>query len=324
MTEIFNAIKNFFVVTIPSFAETHWAVLELSFAVLMLLFFITTIWVAVRKRKMKKRLLADKATLTENLDEKTRAFEAKEAEYNELYTAYDDLCKVNNDINAEKCQYEETIRVLEKKIEENKEIDCGLREQINIALNANKEKTAMLEDLQIANEKYKESLEEVTIRWKETSAAFDEFVNDHSKEIEIRDINEASTKVAYDTKIEELESTITRFEGIVEAYEIEVADLKEENNELKNLEVENAVLLKALRKFKEEDETPIQETLKRFEAKLSDLAAKIAVEETKEVNETTESPKRRELSEIAKKLGIKNFATWTNEELKREIAKRKK
>ena len=99
MTEIFNTIKNFFVVTIPSFAKkTHWAVLELSFAVLMLLFFITTIWVAVRKRKMKKRLLADKATLTENLDEKTRAFEAKEAEYNELYTAYDDLCKLNNEI----------------------------------------------------------------------------------------------------------------------------------------------------------------------------------------------------------------------------------
>ena len=61
-----------------------------------------------------------------------------------------------------------------------------------------------------------------------------------------------------------------------------------------------------------------QETLKRFEAKLSDLAARMVVEETEAV-ETTESPKRRELSEIAKKLGIKNFATWTNEELKKEI-----
>lgn len=320
MKEIFSTSIDFFAVTIPTFIQTYALIIVGLLALLALFLFVTTIVVAVKKKRMKKRLLAQIATLKEDLDGTSKTLADKEKEYKELYDAYDEICKMNNDINAEKCQYEETIRTLEKKIEENKEIDCGLREQINIALNANKEKTAMIEDLQIANEKYKESLEEVTTRWKETSAAFDEFIEEHNKAIDVRDFNEASTKIEYDTKIEELESTITRFEGIVEAYEIEVADLKEENNELKNLEVENAVLLKALRKFKEEDETPIQETLRRFEEKLNELAAQTTVEPT----EKTETPKRRELSAAAKKLGIKNFATWTNEELKREIAKRKK
>ena len=45
-----------------------------------------------------------------------------------------------------------------------------------------KKNSRCLKDIQIANEKYKGILGRVTTRWKETSpAAFDEFVNDHSK-----------------------------------------------------------------------------------------------------------------------------------------------
>ena len=134
---------------------------------------------------------------------------------------------------------------------------------------------------------------------------------------------------------EKLNKTVLAFSEKYEEMEKKYNSLLIENDFLKNYEVENTVLIKALRRLKEDDEADAVNTKaaisaletrlgKKIDATFAALVEKVATAApVVEAEDNLSVLKRSELQNLAKSLGIRAQATWSNEKIREEIRNHK-
>ena len=346
-----NSFTKFFTETIPSFAQNNWLVLELVFFALTVLFLILFMVALVLKKKANKNSTEQIMTWVSKNTEKSKQLEKKETEYKELNEKYIESianCKRLEDSNLEKCETlqresSEKIENLEKDLNVCKE--CLSESERNLAISKQEclDKNAKIADMTIERDNLVKELNE----FRSSLEGANITIEDYKEEIETLSdsfdtLKSANTEL--NSEYDELRIKNANTERTLVELSENHKELKARYNEalkeidfLKNYELENEVLLKTLRKFKEDDNdshsdmkdaivdlekrlnNKIEATFETMTARVISAAAKNADIDWDGLKEM----KRSQLSKIARELGIKNYATWSNERLAEEIKKYK-
>lgn len=362
MKEFWNTIGSFFTETIPSFAKTNWAVIEIVLAALVLVLLVALIVVLVVKKRQHTRSQSQIMEWVGKNTDRVKQLEKKEAEYKELNEKYINEVserKKLEEVSAERV--ENVRRELTEKYDSLSQADSAIISELEKNLATAKELVADRElSLSTITKEVQEKdtkIANMTIEKDNTVLALEAEKNlvaelRHENAEVHADLDKSIKETValqerYDGLEKDHNELVVKHNGLETAYvnltdkhailDKKYAEALKEIDFLKNYELENEVLLKTLRKFKEDDESShsdmkdaISSLEKRLntkiEASFESMVAKVISANAKasKVDFTKlESLKRSELSKLAKELGISNYATWTNEKLCAEIRKYK-
>lgn len=241
---------------------------------------------------------------------------------NEIMKLKSDISRYDNTSkdNIKTIQYlTDSSKELTESIEaKNKEIE-GLNDKLTLSKNDNDVLISKVSELET-----KVADTEASLKEKENNCA--------EKDLKIIDLtkrNEAANKLVTDldasvkkfeerskvaeTKAESVSTDLTILTKEHTELQKKYDDIIKENENLKDLEVENRVLLRTIKRLQEESEKP-----KKSEMRILNETNKEENEEKLsyiKVNNMT----RSELFDTAKKFGFTNYALWSNEKLRTEI-----
>lgn len=294
---LISLITSLFIENITTFMSKNYLIIELICIGIILIMFIIILFrhFAHKKMRSQNKLLTSEIASRDNL------LANKEEQLEKLKIYNNNLLK---EIEINSANYQS-------------DIDAKNAELALITGNYEKsifEKECKISELETEYERIRVDMDNLIV-------TKDELDNEH---LEILDKNT------------ELNRTVLAFSEKYEDLEKKYNSLLIENDFLKNYETENTVLIKTLRRLKEDEENDVAKTKdaivalenrlnKKIDVIFNAMSAKnnYASTKLKNLDADLSSLKRTELSKIAKKCGIKNFATWSNEKLIKEIKKYK-
>ena len=350
--DFWNKIVNFFTNTIPTVAQEQWLIVELVLLGIAFILLIVMLIVIGSKKRQKKNTDIQIMSLVSKHSDKAKELEDKNKEYtvlNEKYTEALSNYKALEEISSEKektltAECESKLEGVNKDLTSCKELLAEREMSLSALKQECQEKDTKIANMTIEKDNLSEKYEERGT--KITSLELD--IEASKSELEKTTVDFNLLKSAHSSLENKNIETETDLRELKTAYDKLLnkhADLEEEhkkvlaeNDVLKNFEVENDVLLKTLRKFREDEQKSKDDAAgaiealegrltQKIEATFQSLTAKVAAESVKKVvtkekaEVALEDMKRAELSKLAKKLGIANFATWSNKELVKEIKK---
>lgn len=334
MEKIWNTIVSFFTTTLPTFVMENLVLFCVS-AGLFVLCIILLIVLGCKNKKYeyyKGALVVSKKSEEEvgnRLQETSKNLQESNARCNRLL--------------SEKSTLEENFEELENKFNEsdtkNKNLSesfeniKGILAEKEIELSSKiaecQEKDTKISNMSIEKDAYTKAFEEnketiLKLTLENTKLEADNGalkLLKESNESLIKDLKDKNSELEAEKK--EVNRLLTVKTDVVSEYERKVINLSNENERLKDFEYENQILTKMLRRgeTKTAETSEITEISPEVPAELPEM---IVINETpEEYIDELDALKRSELSKIARELGIRNYATWTNEALKAEIRNRK-
>lgn len=286
-----------------NFCKTNYLYIEAGLAVLFVLFLVLFIIFVVKKHSLasvcdqlneeshnhEKEIMDLKSEKTKHeteIKEKTATIQTLIEEKESLLTTSEEKGKMIEELKANISKLEEVDKESSEKI-------STLETELTTTKTALKEKESECENKAL----------DVTVALKRFETS-NKLVDELEKRLKVFEERSAAAE-AKATSVNEMMSTLTK-EHI--ALQKEYDMIVKENENLKDIELENRILLKTIKRLQKEDTDTVKETsviLNEEEKPLSYL----------EVNNMS----RSELFETAKKYGFSNFALWSNEKLRSEI-----
>lgn len=288
MNELFNAVSVFFKETLVNFMSENWLIIDAVCTALMLL----AIIVGIVNHKRAKKLKKSNALLTEEVSARDSLLRTKEEHIKEYVES--------------EAHYEYLIKSMAKD---------------------------HAEEVKVLNEAHDNDMAAKILKIDSLTAENDRLATELTNLVNTKEEldNEYLETLEKNTK---LNRTILELSERYEELEKKHNALLIENDFLKNYEVENGVLIKTLRRLREDEENDTAKAKdaivalenrlnKKIETTFAAMTSKIvettATSKPVDLDDELSKLKRSELSKMAKKLGISNFATWSNAKLIEKI-----
>lgn len=345
-----NAFVEFFTKTIPSFAETNWAIIMLVLVGLVVVLGVALIVVAVMKKRASTRFNEQLTEWVGKNTERVKQLEKKEEDYKELNQKYADAlaeAKTLKEVSEERI---ETVR--REFTEKNDALEADLSICKDLLAERERDLGAMTKECQEKDTKIanmtieRDNLVERVVTAENERTELQNIRYELTVEVEALEAELTEKKeeiVTLEKEVDTLSGEKTKVEVALVEMSAKEKDLRVKYTEalkeidyLKNFELENEILLKTIRKLRTDEQADVADTKvaivdleKRLNARMEEIlgsmTAKIIASNVEKLDlSAVDTMKRSQLSKIAKEVGITNYATWSNEKLRAEIKKYKK
>lgn len=342
-----NAFVEFFTKTIPSFAETNWAIIMSVLLVLALVLCVAFIVVLVLKKKQHTRFNEQLTEWVGKNTERVKQLEKKEEDYKELNQKYADAlaeAKTLKEVSEERIEtvrkeltekYDalETEHFVCKEVLAERERDLGAmtkecQEKDTKIANMTIERDNLVERV-VTAENERTELQNIRYELTVEAEALEAELTERKEEIVVLE-REVETLSGEKTKVE---VALVEMSAKEKDLRVKYTEALKEIDYLKNFELENEILLKTIRKLRTDEQTDAADTKvaivdleKRLNSRIEEIfesmTAKVISANMEKVDlSDIDTMKRSQLSKIAKEVGITNYATWSNEKLRAEIKK---
>ena len=275
--------------TFIEFCKTNCIWVELGLLVLAFLFLLFFLGMAASRSGLKKLYRKE-----------TEQFSATVAEHNNRLKAAEMEAKKYKDENRElQLKFKQTNSDLEKYKASVNQLTESLHEKLKV------------------EEMHQNYCEARKVEYGALKHDYDELkVHSEETDSELEALKEEKEKLEKDYKMvssSNLDNALAknRAESALEEANTKIADLLEENDELRNLEVENKILIRTIRRLSEYDSFKTEKVILNEEPKYNPPSEKMV-----------DFMSRTELFNAAKKAGIVGYTTWTNEKIREELKKK--